>query len=457
MSKTRSAYFCQSCGHESPKFLGRCPSCGEWNTFAEELLQKESGSGWKRTGAEGAAQPKRLDEISLDRQERISTALGEMDRVLGGGLVPGSLVLIGGEPGIGKSTLTLQSAMRMKGCKVLYVTGEESEQQIRMRAVRLGESLGDCYVLTETSTQGILQHLERMRPDLVIVDSIQTLQSQYIESTAGSISQIRECTAELQKFAKTTATPVVLIGHITKDGQLAGPKVLEHMVDVVLQFEGDRNYGYRVLRASKNRYGSTAEVALFEMSDRGMREILNPSEILISHHEEPLSGVCIASTLEGLRPMLIEVQALVSTAAYGTPQRSATGFDLRRLNMLLAVLEKRSGFRLAAKDVFLNIAGGIRVDDPAIDLAVVGAVLSSAEDSPLDPQVCFSGEVGLSGEVRAVSRLEQRVAEAARMGFSRMFVPRASLKGLRKAGDGLELVGVANVHQLYARLFNLPL
>lgn len=393
----------------------------------------------------------------MDQQVRMSTAMSEMDRVLGGGLVPGSLVLLGGEPGIGKSTLTLQSAMQMKDRKVLYITGEESEQQIRMRAGRLAEGGENCYILTETSTQNILQHLENLRPDLVVIDSVQTLQSQNIESSAGSISQIRECTAELQKFAKTTATPVLLIGHITKDGQLAGPKVLEHMVDVVLQFEGERNYGYRILRASKNRYGSTAEVAIFEMTDRGMKEILNPSEILISHHEEPLSGVCIASTLEGIRPMLIEVQALVSTAAYGTPQRSATGFDLRRLSMLLAVLEKRSGFRLAAKDVFLNIAGGIRVDDPAIDLAVVGAILSSGEDVPLDQQNCFSGEVGLSGEVRAVSRLEQRIAEAERMGFTRMFVPRASLRNLPSPARGLELIGVSNVHQLYARLFNLTL
>jgi DNA repair protein RadA/Sms len=393
----------------------------------------------------------------MEHQERMSSAMGEMDRVLGGGLVAGSLVLLGGEPGIGKSTLTLQSAMRMQGHKVLYITGEESEQQIRMRASRLSDGGDNCYILTETSTQNILQHLEQLRPELVIIDSVQTLQSQSIESSAGSISQIRECTSELQRFAKTTGTPVLLIGHITKDGQLAGPKVLEHMVDVVLQFEGDRNYGYRILRASKNRYGSTAELAIFEMTDRGMKEILNPSEILISHHEEPLSGVCIASTLEGLRPMLIEVQALVSTAAYGTPQRSATGFDLRRLNMLLAVLEKRSGFRLAAKDVFLNIAGGIRVDDPAIDLAVVGAILSSGEDVPLDQHSCFSGEVGLSGEVRAVSRLEQRIAEAERMGFTRMFVPRASLRNLPSGKHTLELIGVANVHQLYARLFNLSL
>ena len=456
MSKTRSAYFCQSCGHESAKWLGRCPSCGEWNTLVEEVLQKESAAGsWKRGADRAAPRPHRIADISMDRQERISTVLGEMDRVLGGGLVPGSLVLLGGEPGIGKSTLTLQSAMLMLGKKILYITGEESEQQIRMRAERLGRGNEDCFILTETSTQSILQHMEEMKPDLVIIDSIQTLHSQLIESSAGSISQIRECTAELQKYAKATGTPLLLIGHITKDGQLAGPKVLEHMVDVVLQFEGDRNYGYRILRATKNRYGSTAELAIFEMGDKGMREILNPSEILISHHDEPLSGVCIASTLEGMRPMLIEVQALVSTAAYGTPQRSSTGFDLRRLNMLLAVLEKRSGFRLAAKDVFLNIAGGIRVDDPAIDLAVVGAILSSGEDAPIDHQTCFSGEVGLSGEVRPVSRLEQRIGEAERMGFTRMYVPRSSLKNLQKKQHTLDLVGVATVHELYARLFTI--
>jgi len=453
MAKSKTAYFCQHCGHESPKWLGKCPSCGEWNTFVEEVVQREAGSsGWKRATASGLSRPVRLQEISMDRQERLSTALGEMDRVLGGGLVPGSLVLIGGEPGIGKSTLTLQSAMRMEGRTILYISGEESEQQLRMRAERLGMANEACFILTETSTTQIMQHLEEVRPDLVIVDSIQTLQSPSIESSAGSISQIRESAAELQKYAKTTGTPVLLIGHITKDGHLAGPKVLEHMVDVVMQFEGDRNYGYRILRASKNRYGSTAELAIFEMGDKGMREILNPSEILVGQHEEELSGICIAATLEGLRPMLIEVQALVSTAAYGTPQRSATGFDLRRLNMLLAVLEKRSGFRLATKDVFLNIAGGIRVDDPAIDLAVVSAVLSSAEDLPVARCTCFCGEVGLSGEVRPVNRLEQRIAEAGRMGFGRMIVPGSSLKGIGKRHD-MSLTAVHNMQQLYSLLF----
>lgn len=455
MAKTKTAYFCQQCGHQSPKWLGRCPSCGEWNTMAEEVIEKstaESGGGWARAN-ERNAQPQKLASISMDKQERIPSGMGEMDRVLGGGMVPGSMILIGGEPGIGKSTLSLQAAMRMKGSQVLYISGEESEQQIKMRATRLGEEQSECFILTETSTQHIMQHLEAIRPSLVIVDSIQTLQTARIESTAGSVSQIRECTAELQKFAKLTSTPVVLIGHINKDGHLAGPKVLEHMVDVVLQFEGDRNYGYRLLRALKNRYGSTAELAIFEMGDSGMREILNPSEILINQYEEPLSGVCIASTLEGLRPMLIEVQALVSTAAYGTPQRSATGFDLRRLNMLLAVLEKRCGFRLASKDVFLNIAGGIRVDDPAIDLAVVGAILSSGEDVGLDTKICFSGEVGLSGEVRPVNRLEQRIAEAERMGFAQMYVPAASLKKIPAGKQKIALTGLSSVHELYARLF----
>lgn len=454
MAKTKTAYFCQHCGHQSPKWLGKCPSCGEWNTFVEEVVQKEgTAGGWKRSASAHIPKPQKLSEISMDQQERLSCGLEEMDRVLGGGLVKGSLVLIGGEPGIGKSTLTLQSAMKMLGSKVLYLSGEESEQQIKMRAERLGIGNEDCYILTETITQQIMQHLEEIQPDLLIVDSIQTLQTQSIESSAGSISQIRECTAELQKYAKTTDTPVILIGHINKDGHLAGPKVLEHMVDVVLQFEGDRNYGYRILRASKNRFGSTAELAIFEMGDKGMREILNPSEILISHHDEPLSGVCIASTLEGMRPMLIEVQALVSTAAYGTPQRSATGFDLRRLNMLLAVLEKRCGFRLASKDVFLNIAGGIRVDDPAIDLAVVGAILSSGEDTPTDLKTCFSGEVGLSGEVRPVNRLEQRIAEAERMGFTKMFVPKSSLKNIPVRKRKIQLIGASGVLDVYSRLF----
>jgi DNA repair protein RadA/Sms len=455
MAKTKTAYFCQQCGHQSPKWLGRCPSCGEWNTLAEEVIEKsasEGGGGWARA-TEHKAQPHKLSEISLDKQERFSSGMGEIDRVLGGGMVPGSMILIGGEPGIGKSTLSLQAAMRMQNSKILYVSGEESEQQIKMRASRLGASGSEVYVLTETSTQHLMQHLETLQPSLVIVDSIQTLQTARIESSPGSVSQIRECTSELQKFAKLTATPVVLIGHINKDGHLAGPKVLEHMVDVVLQFEGDRNYGYRLLRALKNRFGSTAELAIFEMGDAGMREILNPSEILINHYEEALSGVCIASTLEGLRPMLIEVQALVSTAAYGTPQRSATGFDLRRLNMLLAVLEKRCGFRLSSKDVFLNIAGGIRVDDPAIDLAVVGAILSSGEDVALDNKICFSGEVGLSGEVRPVSRLEQRIAEAERMGFEQMFVPAASLKKIAGAKQRIRLTGVGSVHDLSSRLF----
>lgn len=453
MAKTKTAYFCQSCGHQSPKWLGKCPACGEWNTLVEEVIQQTSGKkGWERKTDEGS-RPRKLEEINMDRQERISSALGEMDRVLGGGLVPGSLVLIGGDPGIGKSTLSLQSAMRMEGKKVLYISGEESEQQLKMRAERLGTGNENCYILTETSTQSILHHLGEISPDLVVVDSIQTLQTERIESSAGSISQIRECTSELQKFAKTTATPIILIGHINKDGHLAGPKVLEHMVDVVLQFEGDRNYGYRILRALKNRYGSTAELAIFEMADQGMREILNPSEILINKYDQELSGVCIASTLEGLRPMLIEVQALVSTAAYGTPQRSTTGFDLRRLNMLLAVLEKRCGFRLASKDVFLNIAGGIRVDDPAIDLAVVSAILSSGEDIPAGSKTCFSGEVGLSGEVRPVNRLEQRIAEAERMGFREMYVPASSMEKIQSPKGKIKLIGVNNVLQLYSRMF----
>ena len=397
--------------------------------------------------------PVKVQEIKGEEGKRRSTNNGELDRVLGGGLVPGSLILVGGEPGIGKSTLMLQIALQMKDFRILYVTGEESTQQIKMRADRIGIKNQDCFILTETSTSIILQHIGEMKPGLVIIDSIQTLQTEIIDSSAGSISQIRECAAEMQRYAKSSATPVILIGHITKDGSLAGPKILEHMVDTVLQFEGDRNYGYRVLRAVKNRFGPASELGIYEMHDKGLREVKNPSELLISQRDEEVSGVAIAASMEGLRPMLIEIQALVSSAAYGTPQRSTTGFDVRRLNMLLAVLEKRSGFRLALKDVFLNIAGGLRVDDPAIDLAIVAAILSSNADISIDQKTCFAAEVGLSGEIRAVSRVEQRVAEAEKLGFERVFVSKYNKKSLDQKKFNIRLVFAGSVAEVVRNLF----
>ena len=378
---------------------------------------------------------------------------GELDRVLGGGLVPGSIILVGGEPGIGKSTLLLQVALQMKGQKILYVTGEESAQQIKMRAERVGVKNDECFIMTETGTAQILHQLDEIRPSLVIIDSIQTLQTDILDSPAGSISQIRECASEMQRFAKTTAIPVILIGHIIKDGSLAGPKILEHMVDTVLSFEGERNYGYRILRSVKNRFGPTSELGIYEMHDNGLREVTNPSEILISQREEDVSGVAIAASIEGLRPMLIEIQALVSSAAYGTPQRSTTGFDVRRLNMLLAVLEKRSGFRLGAKDVFLNIAGGLRVDDPAIDLAVVAAILSSNADISIDSKTCFAAEVGLSGEIRAVNRIEQRVAEAEKLGFERIFLSKYNRKALSQKSYKINLVLAGSISDVVKGIF----
>jgi len=453
MAKVKTSFFCQNCGAQFPKWLGKCPSCGEWNTFVEEVIQREDTKRGYRMPDSGSRKPVRISEVAMDTQVRINLNDNELNRVLGGGLVPGSVVLIGGEPGIGKSTLMLQVALRNKNIKVLYISGEESEQQIRMRAERNGMDQESCYILTETSTQSIFPFLEELHPDLIVVDSIQTLTTQVIESTAGSISQIRECTGELQKYAKTTNIPVVLIGHITKDGTLAGPKILEHMVDTVLQFEGDRNYGYRIIRSVKNRFGSTSELGIYEMNDRGLRQVANPSEILLSHRDEPTSGIAIAATIEGLRPMLIETQALVSSAAYGTPQRSSTGFDTRRLNMLLAVLEKRSGFRLGVKDVFLNIAGGIRVDDPAIDLAVVAAVLSSNEDKPIDSKSCFAAEVGLSGEIRPVTRIEPRILEAEKLGFGEIFVSRYNLKGIDLKRFRIKVSPVKKIEELWVALF----
>lgn len=421
-------------------------------------MEKKQGSmeAWKRGGM-GAGRhggvPVKVQEIINEEGKRRSTMNGELDRVLGGGLVPGSLILVGGEPGIGKSTLLLQVALQMKNQKILYVTGEESAQQIKMRAERVGVRNDECFIMTETGTAQILHHLEEIKPSLLIIDSIQTLQTDILDSPAGSISQIRECAAEMQRFAKTSATPVILIGHIIKDGSLAGPKILEHMVDTVLSFEGERNYGYRILRSVKNRFGPTSELGIYEMHDSGLREVTNPSEILISQREEDVSGVAIAASIEGLRPMLIEIQALVSSAAYGTPQRSTTGFDARRLNMLLAVLEKRSGFRLAMKDVFLNIAGGLRVDDPAIDLAVVAAILSSNTDVSIDSKTCFAAEVGLSGEIRAVNHAEQRVTEAEKLGFERIFLSKYNKKAVEQKKNKIELVFAASVSDVVKKLF----
>ena len=456
MPKTKTTFFCQNCGAQSSKWIGKCPSCGEWNTYVEEVVQREEKAGkWQSMGEGGRSRkPQPISEITFDNDQRINTHNTELNRVLGGGLVPGSVILIGGEPGIGKSTLMLQVALNCKAIKVLYISGEESEQQIRMRAERIGIKNTDCYILTETSTQSIFQHLEELRPGMVIIDSIQTLHTDNIDSSAGSISQIKETAAEMQRFSKITNTPVFLIGHITKDGSLAGPKILEHMVDTVLNFEGDRNYGYRILRAAKNRFGSTSELGIYEMQDSGLREVSNPSEILLSQRDEDVSGITIAATIEGLRPMLIETQALVSSAAYGTPQRSCTGFDTKRLNMLLAVLEKRSGFRLASKDVFLNIAGGIKVDDPAIDLAVVAAVLSSNEDLPVDSKTCFAAEVGLSGEIRAINRVDQRISEAEKLGFDRIFISKYNMKAVDPKRFSIRIIPIKKITDLYSHLFS---
>lgn len=455
MAKTKTVFFCKNCGNESPKWIGKCPGCGEWNTYVEETVvtgkkgQQVSGN----ILLPGSAKPLPVQEISSAEVARMDMGYVELNRVLGSGLVPGSLVLIGGEPGIGKSTLMLQVALKLKSYKVLYISGEESQQQLKMRADRIGIESEQCLILTETNTHEIARHIQAVKPDLVVVDSIQTLQSPALEATAGSISQIRESAAEMNKLAKSLQLPIVLIGHITKDGSIAGPKILEHMVDTVIQFEGDRHYGFRILRAIKNRFGSAAELGIFEMHANGLQEVTNPSEILLSQREEAVSGVAISAMVEGLRPMLIETQALVSTAAYGTPQRSGTGFDMRRLNMLLAVLEKRAGFRLAAKDVFLNIAGGIRVDDPAIDLSVIASILSSSEDIPIDSKDCFAAEVGLSGEIRAVNRIEARIAEADKLGFERIFISKYNNKGLDTGKFKIEIVAVASVNQLFEALF----
>lgn len=453
MAKVKSAFFCQNCGYQTPKWLGKCPSCSEWNTFVEEIVEKNLSQVIAfSTNTGRTAKPQSIQDIEKREQERIPLQDGELNRVLGNGMVPGSLILFGGEPGIGKSTLMLQLAVTEKNLKVLYVSGEESDQQIKMRAERIGLDNDNCFILTETNLQNIFLQAEEVQPKLLVIDSIQTLYSNQIESSPGSISQVRECTAQLLRYAKQTDIPVFLIGHITKEGALAGPKVLEHMVDVVLQFEGDRNHVYRLLRTIKNRFGSTNELGIYEMQGSGLRQVENPSEILITNSDENLSGISIASTLEGLRPMLIEVQALVSTAAYGTPQRSSTGFDSRRLNMLLAVMEKRCGFKLGAKDVFLNIAGGIKVNDPAIDLSVVAAVLSSNADLAIPKNVCLSAEVGLSGEVRPVNRIDQRIAEAEKLGFDRIIISKYN-KGIEQKNFKIELVKCGRIEEVLRELF----
>ncbi|UKT63793.1 DNA repair protein RadA [Pedobacter mucosus] len=457
MAKTKTAYFCQNCGHESAKWLGKCPSCNEWNTFVEEIVEKSSAAipTWKsESGSRKLSKPNKVDDIKSSTERRILTGDKELDRVLGGGLVEGSIVLIGGEPGIGKSTLMLQLALNLKGKKLLYISGEESEQQIKMRAERITENASsDCYILTETSTQNIFKQIEILQPEILVVDSIQTLHSSQIDSTPGSVSQVRECTAELLRFAKETGVPVFLIGHITKDGAIAGPKILEHMVDTVLQFEGDRHHVYRILRSIKNRFGSAAELGIYEMQGTGLREVSNPSEILLSQRDEELSGIAIAAMLEGVRPMLIETQALVSPAAYGNPQRSATGFDTKRMNMLLAVLEKRCGFKLSAHDVFLNIAGGLRVEDPAIDLAVLVAIISSHQDIAVSTKNCFAAEVGLSGEIRAVNRIEQRIVEADKLGFEMIYISKYNLKGLDLTKYNIEIKGVGKIEEVFELVF----
>jgi DNA repair protein RadA/Sms len=458
MAKIKTAYFCQNCGYESAKWLGKCPSCAQWNSFVEELIHKDikksSSSEWQSYNGEVAikkTQP--LHEVETKTSPRILTNDQELNRVLGGGIVPGSIVLIAGEPGIGKSTLFLQMGLQLQDVVVLYISGEESEQQIKMRADRIGLHNKNFYLLTETSTQQIFQEVKKLKPGLIIVDSIQTLESPFIDSSPGSVSQIRECAAEFQQFAKETNTPVFLIGHITKEGSIAGPKLLEHMVDTVLQFEGDRHYAYRILRTIKNRFGNTAELGIYQMNETGMNVVLNPSEILITQKEDQLSGVAIAATVEGQRPLLIEVQALVTESVYGTPQRTVSGFDLRRLQLLLAVLEKRGGFHFGVKDVFLNIAGGLKVEDPSIDLAVLVALLSSFEDVALPNEICFAGEVGLSGEIRAVNRIEQRIAEAEKLGFKKIIVSKYNQKAMIKQKFNIEVATMGRVEEVYRSLF----
>jgi len=452
MAKVKKAYFCKSCGYEAPKWMGRCPACGEWNTFTEEIIAKESGSVPAALTRLPSSQPQRVRDIRENTVERLDTGNAEVNRVLGGGLVKGSLVLLGGEPGIGKSTLSLQIALSDNGLRTLYVSGEESAEQIKMRADRIGVGNEECMIYTETLLENIVAQIEELRPDVVVIDSIQTISTDLIDSSAGSVSQIRECAATLLKYAKSTSTSIFIIGHITKDGTIAGPKILEHIVDVVLQFEGDGNSVYRILRGNKNRFGATFEIGVFEMADSGLRCVGNPSEILLSHYDAPLSGIAVGAAVDGIRPYLIEVQALVSNAAYGTPQRTATGFDSKRMSMLLAVLEKRVGMKMFSKDVFLNFAGGFRISDPGLDLAIVAAIVSSYYDRPLIEGVCCAGEIGLSGEIRPAPRTEQRIAEAARLGFRRIVVSGYAARAIKKP-RGIEVVYINGIEQLPKALF----
>lgn len=457
MAKTKTVYVCSNCGADSPKWLGKCPNCGEWNTYVEEIVAKETPAAKRPVPSglseRGQARPVLLRDITAEKEDRLDMKDQELNRVLGGGLVKGSLVLIGGEPGIGKSTLVLQTILKLHDLKVMYVSGEESYRQLKMRADRLAPESQNCLILCETNLEQIFVQAQNVQPDLLIIDSIQTIYTEVVESSPGSVSQVRECSAAILKYAKESGVPVLLIGHINKEGSIAGPKVLEHIVDTVLQFEGDQHYMYRILRSIKNRFGSTAELGIYEMRQEGLREVSNPSELLLTQNHEGLSGVAIAAAIEGIRPFLIETQALVSSAVYGTPQRSATGFDIRRMNMLLAVLEKRAGFKLAQKDVFLNIAGGLRVNDPAIDLAVLAAVLSSSLDISIEPGACMAGEVGLSGEIRPVNRIEQRIMEAEKLGFSRILIPYNNLKGFDASRCRIQIVQVRKVEEAFRQLF----
>ena len=454
MAKDKTIFLCNDCGYESPKWAGKCPACGAWNSFVEKVVRGGAPSRASVAVMDNVpSRPVLIDDVDSDELPRIDMGDAELNRVLGGGLVPGSLVLLGGEPGIGKSTLVLQTILGLPQRRVLYVSGEESAQQIKLRADRITHTRGNCHIVCETVLETIFTHIKNVNPELLIIDSIQTMCTEAVDSSPGSMAQVRECTALLLKYAKENNVPVILIGHITKDGAIAGPKILEHIVDVVIQFEGDQHYLYRVLRSIKNRFGSTAELGIYEMRREGLRQVSNPSELLLSERHKGMSGIAIASAIEGVSPFLIEAQALVSTAAYGTPQRSATGFDIRRMNMLLAVLEKRVGFKLAQKDVYLNIAGGLRVNDPAIDLSVISAILSSNMDVEIEPAVCMSGEVGLSGEIRPVNRIEQRIAEAAKLGFKQIIVPKSNIKGLDLSRFAIEVLPVSKVEEAFRLLF----
>ena len=451
MNKVKTSFFCQSCGTQHAKWQGQCNSCKEWNTLSKEVIEKSVKKAWKSSQKNiQAVKPLKIDQIDIKQESRINTGDQELNRVLGGGIIPGALMLLGGEPGIGKSTLLLQIAMRINA-KVLYVSGEESQRQIKIRSNRINESSNECYILSETKTQNIFSQIETLNPDLVIIDSVQTLNTDYIENSPGSISQIKECTAEFIRYAKETHVPVFLVGHITKDGQIAGPKILEHMVDVVLHFEGDRNHIYRILRTKKNRYGATSEIGIYEMQAQGLRAVSNPSELLISEKDEKLSGHAIAATIEGVRPLMIEIQALVSSAVYGTPQRTSTGYNTKRLNMLLAVLEKRAGFNLGTKDVFINITGGVSIDDPAIDLAVIVSILSSHHDIEVSEKYCFAAEIGLSGEIRPVPKVEQRIQEAAKLGYQTIFISKFSK--IDNHNLPVKVIPISKIQDLISNLF----